>query len=155
MGQKIPRTSVTVADFFAETEKLAKKIGSGHLEGIFAVDGGERSVPLEVGYWKNHMGRNGHVDIRDWTTEGTGPHAAQNSLEQNYQISLADIAKSTLAEGPQRSMERHVERVNDTFSRIAPKDTGQYRQSTARFVVDDGAPTYERYGPFYGKEPSG
>jgi len=141
-----------MADFFAETEKLAKMVGDGNLEGIFAVDGGERTVPLEVGYWKS--GPNAGVRMRDWTTEGTGPHAAQNSLEQTYEISLADIAKTTLATGPQEGMERHVERVNARFQEIAPKDTGQYRESTRRVVLDNGTLVYDQQGASYGEEPS-
>jgi hypothetical protein len=138
-------------DFFAKTEALAKKIGDGTLSGVFAVDGGPRSVPLEVGGWKS--GPNAGVQIRDWTTEGTGPHAAQNSLEQTYQASYEDIAKTALTQGTRAGMERAVERINDRFKEIAPKDTGQYRESTARFVIDDTAPVYERYGSSYGDDP--
>jgi len=141
-----------MADFFTETEKLAKMVGNGNLEGIFAVDGGERTVPLEVGYWRNHMGRNGRVEIRNY--HDGGPHAAQNSLEETYEISLADIAKTTLKEGPAAGMERHVERVNERFKVNAPKRTGQYSESTARFVVDDGTPLHVEYGASYGEEPN-
>ena len=140
-----------MADFFTETERLAKKVGEGTLSSIFAVDGGERTVPLEVGYWKT--GPNAGVQIRHWTTEGTGPHAAQNSLEQTYEIGLKDIAKTALIEGPAAGMERHVERVNGRFGEIAPKENGQYRESTARFVIDNGVPVHEEYGAFYGEDP--
>lgn len=140
-----------MADFFSQTEKLSKMIGEGHLSGVFAVDGGGRTVPLEVGYWRNHMGRNGHVEIKNY--HDGGPHAAQNSLEQTYKGSLADIAKTTLKEGPAAGMERHVERVNEQFKVKAPKRTGQYSESTARFVIDNGQPTFERYGASYGEDP--
>lgn len=133
--------------------ELAKLVGDGNLSGIFGVDGGKRTVPLEVGGWKT--GPNAGVQITDWTTEGTGPHAAQNSLEQTYEISLADIAKTTLTEGPAAGMKRHVERVNDRFQEIAPKDTGQYRESTRRIVLDDGVPVHDEQGAFFGEEPNG
>jgi hypothetical protein len=140
-----------VADFFRQTEKLAKMVGDGNLTGTFVVNGGGRTVPLETGFWRNHMGRNGHVNIRSYN-EG-GPHAAQNSLEATYQSSLEDIAKTTLETGPQGAMKRHVERVNDEFQTRAPKRSGQYRDSTARFVVDDGQPIHEAFGGSYGQEP--
>jgi len=141
-----------VADFFAQTEKLAKMVGDGILEGVFVVDGGGRTVPLEVGYWRNHMGRNGRVEIRNY--HDGGPHAAQKSLEETYQPSLADIAKTTLKTGPQEAMERHVERVNERFKVNAPKRTGQYSESTRRVVLDDGMPVYDERGASYGEEPN-
>lgn len=140
-----------MADFFSRSKELANMVGSGSLAGIFAVDGGGRTVPLEVGYWRNHMGRNGRVDIRNY--HDGGPHAAQNSLEATYETSLKDIAKTTLQTGPQEAMKRHVERVNGEFQTRAPKRTGQYRNSTARFVTDDGQPIYERIGGSYGQDP--
>ena len=142
-----------MADFLRQTEKLVKMVGDGNLTGIFAVDGGGRTIPLEVGYWKNHMGKNGYVPIRNYNDGG--PHAAQNSLEATYQASLEDIAKTTLLSGPQEAMKRHVESVNDEFQRRAPKRSGQYRDSTARFVIDNGAPVHEQYGGSYGQEPRG
>jgi hypothetical protein len=142
-----------VADFFARTEQLKKRVGSGSLAGIFAVDGGERTVPLETGFWLNYMGRYGRKEIRNWTTEGTGPHAAQNSLEATYRSSLEDIAKTTLQAGPQGAMKRHVERVDEKFQTIAPLDEGTYRQSTGRFVTDNGQLIHEKYGASYGQEP--
>lgn len=140
-----------MSDFFKETEKLSAMVGKGSLQGIFAVDGGARTVPLEVGFWQNHMGRNGRVEIRNWTDGG--PHAAQNSLEATYHVSLEDIAKTALQSGPQEGMKRAVERMNDEFQRRAPKRTGQYRQSTARFVIDGGQPIHEEYGASYGQDP--
>jgi len=131
--------------------ELAALVGDGHLSGVFAVDGGGRTVPLEVGYWRNHMGRNGYVEIRNY--HDGGPHAAQNSLEATYEASLEDIAKTMLVEGPQEGMKRHVERVDAEFKVRAPKRTGQYSESTARFVIDDGAPVHEEYGASYGQDP--
>lgn len=140
-----------MADFFSRTEELAHLVGDGNLSGIFAVDGGERTVPLEVGYWKS--GPNAGVRMRDFTTPGTGPHAAQNSLEATYHTSLEDIAKTTLKTGPQGGMERHVEDMQREFEGRAPRVTGQYSQSTGRFVLDNGIPVYERYGASYGEDP--
>lgn len=131
--------------------ELAALVGNGSLSGIFAVDGGARTIPLEVGGWKT--GPNAGVKMRNFTTPDTGPHATQNSLEATHNLSLEDIAKTTLASGPQEGMERHVERMQGEFERRAPKLTGEYRQSTARFVIDDGQPVYERYGSHYGDDP--
>jgi hypothetical protein len=147
----IESTRRAVADFFKETEKLAKKVGDGTLSGIFAVDGGGRTVPLEVGYWRNHMGRNGHVDIRNYT-DGEA-HAIQHSLEATYLSSLEDIAKTALASGPQEGMTRHVNRVDEQFKIRAPKRTGQYRNSAARFVIDNGVPVHESFDSHYGDDP--
>src|SRR5215218_11167391 len=126
-------------------------VGDGHLTGTFAVDGGARTVPLEVGYWKT--GPNAGVHMQNFTTAGTGPHAAQNSLENTYHESLEDIAVTTLTEGPQEGMKRHVERVDREFKERAPRVTGEYADSTARIVTDDGVPIHERYGTHYGEEP--
>lgn len=133
-------------------EELAALVGDGTLSGILGIDGGERTVPLEVGYWQNFMGTEGHKKIENYH-EG-GPHAAQKALEETYAASLEDIAKTTLAEGPQAGMERHVGRARDAFRRLAPKRTGQYSESTAGFVIDGGAPVHEEYGAHYGEEPS-
>ena len=139
-----------MADFFAETEKLAKQIGDGTLSGIFAVDGGARSVPLEVGYWRS--GPNAGVRMKNFTTPGTGPNAVQNSLEATYERSLEDIAKTTLPRS-QEGMKRHTERMQEAFEMRAPRVTGEYSQSTARFVVDDGVPIHEEFGSHYGEDP--
>lgn len=143
-----------MADFFARTEELAALVGEGDLEGIFGVDGGERTVPLEVGGWLDFMGRYGPKEMEHFTTPGTGPHAAQNALEETHGVSLEDIAASTLTEGPEPAMERHVERVDEEFKRRAPRVTGEYADSTRRVVIDDGRPVYEREGEFYGREPN-
>ena len=123
--------------FSARTEQLAEMVGKGNLVGLFAVDGGARTVPLEVGGWKT--GPNAGVQIENWTTPGTGPHAAQHSFEATYERSLEDIAKTTLEAGPQGAMERHVERVQGEFEEKAPMRDGSYRQSTARVVTDNGS----------------
>lgn len=141
-----------MADFFAGTEALAKMVGNGRLTGEFRVAGGGRTIPLEVGFWRNHMGRNGFVEIHNY--HDGGPHAAQNSLEETYQTSLEDIAKTVLTEGPQGGMVRHVEKVNAEFQVRAPRRAGSYRDSTGRFVIDNGQPVYERLGSHYGQEPS-
>ena len=138
-------------DFQVGTKELSELVGEGDLVGHFSVAGGGRTIPLEVGYWKNHMGRNGRVDIRSYN-DGQ-PHAAQNSIEATYRGSLEDIAKTTLETGPQGGMGRHVEAVNDEFRRRAPKRTGSYRDSTGRVVTDDGQPIHERFGEHYGEEP--
>jgi hypothetical protein len=138
--------------FFAKSKQLEKMVGKGNLTGIFAVDGGARTVPLEVGGWKT--GPNAGRTMENWTTEGTGPHAAQHSFEAVWEQSLKDIADTTLKTGPQRAMESHVERVNNVFQQIAPKDTGQYRESTARVVEDNGMPIYDQRGPSFEVEPS-
>ena len=140
-------------DFIAKTQALEQMVGDGKLTGTFAVNGGARTIPLEVGYWVNHMGRNGRVDIRNWT-EG-GPHAAQNSLEATWERSLQDIAASTLHEGPQEAMKRHVESVAEEFKKRAPKRTGAYRDSTARIVTDNGVPTHEAFDAHFGEDPNG
>jgi hypothetical protein len=140
------------ASFEQGASELAAMVGNGNLSGVFAVDGGGRTVPLEVGHWRNHMGRNDRVEIRNY--HDGGPRAVQNSLENTYTTSLEDIAKTTLVSGPQEGMERHVERMDKEFKVRAPKRTGQYADSTARFVIDNGQPVYERYGTHYGDEPS-
>jgi hypothetical protein len=98
------------------------------------------------------MGRNGHVDIRNY--HDGGPHAAQNSFEVTYDGTLKDIARTTLIEGPQDAMIRHVENVNDEFQVRAPKRTGSYRDSTGRVVTDDGSPIHMSFGGHYGQEPT-
>lgn len=138
--------------FFARTKELEKMVGDGDLVGTFSVDGGARTTPLELGFWQS--GPLEGVHIQNWTTGGTGPHAAQNSFEAVYEMSLEDIAKTTLESGPQDAMARHVENVNDEFQKRAPKDTGQYRDSTGRVVTDRGVPIHERFGEHYGEEPS-
>lgn len=140
-----------MADFFSQTKKLESLIGNGKLAGVFSVDGGARSVPLEVGYWKT--GPNAGVHMRNFTTPGTGPHAVQNSLEVTHEASLEDIAKSTLTEGPRPGMKRHLDRMQGAFEERAPRVTGQYSQSTGRFVIDDGVPISEEYGESYGVGP--
>lgn len=140
-----------MADFFARTDALAQMVGDGNLQGIFTVDGGARTVPLEVGGWKT--GPNAGKTMQNFTTPGTGPHAVQNSLEATHEMSLQDMAKTTLVSGPREGMERHVERMQGEFERRAPRVTGEYSQSTARFVIDDGQPVYERYGSRYGEDP--
>jgi len=140
-------------DFFKETLELKRKVGKGHLTGTFAVDGGARSVPLELGFWRS--GPNDGARMENWTTEGTGPHAAQKSLQDTHEISLEDIAKTLLAEGPQEGMKRHVERVDAKFKELAPRVTGQYADSTARVVEDDGVPIHEEYGAYWEQDPSG
>lgn len=140
-----------MADFLARTSELAKMVGDGDLSGIFAVDGGERTVPLEVGGWQNFMGQYGPKRIENY--HDGGPHAAQNSLEATYRISLEDIAKTTLTEGPQAGIRRHVGRMREEFTQRAPKRTGQYSQSTAGFVIDNRQPIHEEYGAHYGDDP--
>ncbi len=140
-------------DFFKKTEQLAKMVGSGSLVGTFAVNGGGRTVPLEVGYWKNHMGRNGYVEIRNYTDGG--PHAVGGSLEATYVRSLEDIAKTTLETGPQEAMTRHVEGMKGEFQKRAPRVTGSYHESTARIVTDNGQPIHEEFDAHYGEEPRG
>ena len=140
-----------MADFFTRTQALADMVGDGHLVGTFAVDGGKRTKPLEVGYWTS--GPLAGVRMQDFTTPGTGPHAAQHSFEAVYERSLEDIARTTLEEGPKAGMARHVERVNDGFKRRAPRVTGQYSESTARIVTDDGVPVHQEYGASYGEDP--
>ena len=138
-------------DFQQGAEELSDLIGDGDLVGHFSVAGGGRTVPLEVGYWRNHAGQNGRVEIRNYN-DGQ-PHAAQNSLEATYKGSLEDIAKTTLKTGPRQGMERHVEAVDGEFQKRAPKRTGSYRDSTGRVVTDDGQPIHERFGEHYGEEP--
>ena len=140
-----------MADFLARTAALKEMVGDGHLVGTFMVAGGGRTVPLEVGYWRNHMGRNGYVEIQNY--HDGGPHAAQNSLEVTYDNTLKDIARTTLETGPQEAMIRGVEAVNDQFQVRAPRRTGMYRDSTGRVVTDNGVPIHERYGPHYGQDP--
>jgi hypothetical protein len=138
-------------DFLARTKELEKMVGDGDLVGTFAVNGGGRTVPLEVGYWKNHMGRNGYVPLRNYTDGG--PHAIQGSLEATYKTSLEDIAATTLEEGPQEAMTRHVEGMKGEFQKRAPRVTGSYHESTARIVTDNGAPIHEQFDAHYGEEP--
>lgn len=142
-----------MANFLERTAELSRMVGDGHLVGTLMVKGGGRTVPLEVGYWLNHMGQNGYVEINDY--HDGGPHAAENSLEVTYEGTLVDIAATALKTGPQEAMVRHVEAVNRQFSVRAPRRTGSYRDSTARFVTDNGAPIHERYGSHYGEEPIG
>jgi hypothetical protein len=92
--------------------------------------------------------------MENWTTEGTVLRGVQHSFEAVWEQSLKDIGDTTLETGPQRAIKSHVERVNNVFQQIAPKDTGQYRESTARFVTDNGQLVYERYGESYGEDPS-
>jgi hypothetical protein len=134
-------------DFLSKTNELAAMVGDGDLVGTFMVNGGERTVPLEVGYWKT--GPLAGVRMEDFTTPGTGPHAVQNSLEATWANSLADIARTTLTEGPQEGMKRHVERMDAQFKRV----TGDYANSTARVVTDNGVPVHEKFGAHFGKEP--
>jgi hypothetical protein len=139
-------------DFLARTEALKKLVGDGDLSAIFGVDGGERTVPLEVGGWKT--GPNAGVRMENFTTPGTGPHAAQQAFEANYEATLEDAAKTLLVTGPQEAFKRHLERVDAQFKKRAPMVTGQYRDSTVRIVTDDGFPVYERRGAHYGEEPA-
>ena len=141
-----------MADFFTETEKLARKIGDGTLSGILAVDGGERSEPLEHGYWQNFMGRYGYKKIENYNQGG--PHATQRALQETYEGNLQDISKTLLVEGPEAGMKRSVGRMRDRFRENAPKRTGQYSESSAGFVIDNGQPVHEEYGEHYGEEPS-
>jgi hypothetical protein len=141
-----------MADFLRRTAELGRMVGDGHLVGTFSVAGGGRTIPLEVGYWRNHMGRNGYVEIRNY--HDGGPHAAQNSFEVTYDNTLKDIARTTLLQGPQEAMQRHVENVNDQFQVRAPRRTGSYRDSTGRVVMDDGMPIYQSFGGHFGQEPS-
>lgn len=140
-------------DFQQGAKELSELVGDGDLVGHFLVDGGARTVPLEVGAWRNFMGRYGPKNIRNYN-DGQ-PHAAQNSLEATYRGSLEDIAKTLLKTGPREGMERHVETVHDEFQTRAPRRTGSYRDSTGRVVVDDGTPVHERFGEHYGEEPDG
>lgn len=140
-------------DFLSRTKELEKLVGDGSLVGTFAVNGGGRTIPLEVGYWRNHMGRNGFVPIRNYTDGG--PHAVQNSLEATYAGSLEDIAKGTLVQGPQEGMKRHVGRMRGEFQKRAPMRTGSYRDSYAEVVTDNGMPIHEIFGAHYGEEPGG
>ena len=139
-------------DFFTETEKLAKKIGDGTISSILAVDGGERTIPLEAGYWQNFMGQYGYKRIENYN-EG-GPHAVQRALDETYTPSLEDISKTVLIEGPEGGMVRHAGRARNRFRENAPKRTGQYSESSAGFVVDNGVLVHEEYGPSYGEDPS-
>ena len=138
--------------FSTNMRRLGQKIGTGTIKGEFHVDGGERTVPLEVGYWRNHMGRNGHVPIRNYNDGG--PHAAQRSLEVAYERSMRDIADGLFEEGTVPPMIRHVERVNAAFQTLAPRRTGQYRESTLRIVRDKGRFAYHQRGASYGQEPT-
>ncbi len=133
--------------------ELAQMVGDGSVVGTFAVDGGPRTIPLESGFWRT--GPLAGVRMQDFTTPGTGPHAVQTSLESAYETSLQDIAKTTLVTGPQEGMKRHVENMDAEFKRRAPRVTGEYADSTARFVTDNGQPIHERYGAHYGEEPNG
>ena len=142
-----------MADFFKRTEELKRMVGDGHLIGTFAVDGGPRTVPLESGFWRT--GPLAGVHIQNWTTPGTGAHAVQNSMEASYHISLEDIAKTTLESGPQEAMIRHTERMKGEFTQRAPRVTGEYADSSARFVTDDGQPIHERFDVHYGQDPNG
>lgn len=140
-------------DFFTRTKELEKLVGGGLLVGTFAVNGGARTIPLEVGFWRS--GPNARVRMEDFTTPGTGPHAVQKSLETTYRSSLEDIARTTLESGPQEGMKRHVERMDSEFKKRAPRVTGEYADSTARIVTDNGVPIHEQFGAHYGEEPSG
>lgn len=142
-----------VNDFLRKTKELEKLVGDGNLVGTFAVNGGARTIPLEVGYWKT--GPLAGVHMEHFTTPGTGPHAVQNSLEATYRLSLEDIARTTLVQGPQEGMKRHVERMDAEFKKRAPRVTGEYADSTARIVTDNGMPIHEQFGAHYGEEPSG
>lgn len=139
--------------FSRRIRELEHLVGDGHLTGTFLVNGGGRTIPLEVGYWRNHMGRNGRVVINNWSG-GENPHAIQNSFEESYEISLEDIAKTTLEHGPQEAMVRHVDRVDDLFKQKAPEVTGSYKNSSAHVVTDGGIPIHEYYGQYYLQEPS-
>ena len=139
-----------MADFFKRTKELERKIGKGTLAGIFAVDGGPRTEPLEVGFWKS--GPNAGVHMENFTTPGTGPHAVQNSLEATWERSLEDIAKTLLNEGPREGMKRHLGSMDREFKDRAPRVTGEYADSTARFVTDDGVPIFIEYGNHYGED---
>ena len=137
--------------FLARSEVLANMVGDGNLTGVFAVDGGARTVPLEVGY--SQSGPLAGVRMKHFTTPGTGPHAAANALANTHAISLEDIAKTILEEGSQPGMERAVERIDTEFKRTAPRVTGDYADSTARFVIDNGQLVSENYGTHYGEDP--
>jgi accessory colonization factor AcfC len=138
-------------DFFKKTRALEKMVGNGSLVGTFVVNGGGRTVPLEVGYWRNYMGRNGYLEIRNYTDGG--PHAVQKSLTATYATSLEDIARTTLETGPQEAMIRHVEGMKGEFQKRAPRVTGSYHESTARVVTDNGQPIHEEFDAHYGEEP--
>jgi hypothetical protein len=138
-------------DFLARTKELEKMVGDGDLVGTFAVNGGERTVPLEVGYWKDFMGTGKGKKIENYTKGG--PYAIQRSLTATFKGSLDDIAKTTLEEGPQEAMTRHVEGMKGEFQKRAPRVTGSYHESTARIVTDNGAPIHEQFDAHYGEEP--
>ena len=138
-------------DFQVGAEQLSELVGDGDLVGHFTVSAGGRTVPLEAGYWRNHAGGNGRVEIRNWTDGG--PHAVQNSLEATHRGSLQDAANAVLETGPQEAMERHTDRMQEEFERRAPRVTGSLHDSTGRVVTDDGQPVHERFGESYGEEP--
>lgn len=142
-----------MADFFARTKELEKLVGDGSLVGTFVVNGGGRTIPLEVGYWKEFMGNQGFKKIRNYNDGG--PHAVQKSLDETWAGSLEDIAKGTLVQGPQEGMRRHVGRMREEFQKKAPIRTGSYRDSYAEVVTDNGMPIHEIFGAHYGEEPSG
>jgi hypothetical protein len=133
------------------TKELEALVGKGDLTATFTVAAGGRTVPLEAGYWRNHMGRNGRVEIRNWSQGG--PHATQNALEESYRDSLGDVAATVLETGPQEGMERHLDRMQEEFERRAPRVTGSLHDSTGRVVTDDGQPIHAEFGEDYGQEP--
>lgn len=143
-----------MADFFSRTRELEDLVGEGTLHGELNVDGGGRTIPLEVGYWVNHMGRNGYVAIENYSG-GINPHAIAGSLQATYQTAFRRIAEETLEQGPDQGMVEGVRAMRREFQNRAPVVTGSYRDSWREYVVDYGsaATLHLEDGAHYGQEP--
>lgn len=138
-------------DFFARIDALEQLVGEGAISAILAVDGGERTEPLEHGYWQNFLGTEGFKKIENYNNGG--PHAAQRALQETFAENLEDVSATLLTEGTEAGMKRSAGRMQERFRENAPKRTGQYSESTAGFVVDNDVVVHEERGEHYGEDP--
>ena len=105
------------------------------------VGGGEITASVEVNQVYAHY-QHEHLDFHH--PRGGGPRYLQRPLFEHYRDYLTDYARTVLADGGQRAMERSAEHLSDRVELDAPREWGDLMKSGHPTVTQDGRVIFDR-----------
>jgi hypothetical protein len=125
-----------VADFFARTEMLAKRVGNGTLKGEFAANREYAAVQHERG-WLNYMGTGQPKEIRQYH-QGGGPKFVESVWKEKWPSWMQNIASDVLDRGAVPAVREAMEDFDLGLAHRAPLEDGELIRSGTYTVTDDG-----------------
>lgn len=126
-----------MGSFDRNMAELAEKVGDGKITGRVSFSPDKIAVPQHEGTWKT--GPLAGVQIRHWTTPGTGPGYLLDPLLESVESYFREIARDVLTTGPRFPIERAMDDLLSKAQRRIPKKTGELASSGRAEVSEEFA----------------